>query len=135
MAKITRHGGASDATLPQPEPAAADAAVPEPVKAPEPAPGLVEEPLDVTRDLAGEPAPVEETSEGAEPGPDSGTAEPEAAEAPREQEPDYETWTVEQLKEQLAVRGLPKSGKRDDLVLRLLEDDDTRTAQAETATE
>ncbi|MFD8075812.1 SAP domain-containing protein [Streptomyces sp. NPDC059718] len=38
-------------------------------------------------------------------------------------EPAYEDWTVEQLKEQLAERGLPKGGKRDDLVQRLREDD------------
>ena len=46
-------------------------------------------------------------------------------------EPDYEAWTVEQLKEQLGERGLAKSGKRDDLVLRLLEDDDARAADPE----
>jgi hypothetical protein len=38
-------------------------------------------------------------------------------------EPGYEDWTVEQLKDQLAERGLPKTGKRDDLVKRLVEDD------------
>lgn len=41
---------------------------------------------------------------------------------------DYEAMTVEELKEQLAERGLPKSGKRDDLVQRLL-DDDARAAE------
>lgn len=46
-------------------------------------------------------------------------------------EPDYEAWTVKQLREQLGDRGLPSSGKRDDLVLRLLEDDDTRAAGTE----
>ena len=40
-------------------------------------------------------------------------------------EPDYEEWTVEQLKEQLVARSLAKSGKRDDLVQRLREDDAT----------
>lgn len=37
--------------------------------------------------------------------------------------PDYEDWTVDQLREQLTDRGLPKTGKRDDLVKRLVEDD------------
>ncbi|MEI5100302.1 SAP domain-containing protein [Streptomyces sp. PmtG] len=44
--------------------------------------------------------------------------------------PGYGDWTVEELKEQLGARGLPKSGKRDDLVQRLTEDD-ARAAEAE----
>ena len=67
----------------------------------------------VEETAAAEAASVEESSEAAEPGP----------------APDYEALTVEELKEQLAERGLPKSGKRDDLVLRLLGDDDSRAAQ------
>lgn len=43
---------------------------------------------------------------------------------PDEPEPDYEVWTVEQLKTELGERGLPKTGRHDDLVLRLLEDDE-----------
>ena len=71
--------------------------------------------------------PVEETAAaevegGEESSPSSEAAEPGPA-------PDYEAQTVEELKEQLAERGLPKSGKRDDLVLRLLGDDDSRAAQ------
>ena len=48
--------------------------------------------------------------------PSSEAAEPGPA-------PDYEAQTVEELKEQLAERGLPRSGKRDDLVQRLRDDD------------
>lgn len=62
---------------------------------------------------------------------------PEPAEAESSEQPsagaerDYEDCTVEQLKEQLSERGLSKSGKRDDLVLRLREDDAARTADPE----
>lgn len=38
--------------------------------------------------------------------------------------PDYAAWTVEQIKDELDRRGLAKTGKKDDLVLRLREDDD-----------
>ncbi|MCZ4602921.1 hypothetical protein O3S80_03870 [Streptomyces sp. Lzd4kr] len=115
MAKITRHGGASDATLPTAESAAV--AEPEPTPAAtadQPEPEVEAEALDVTEALVAPPEPVVEESD-----------EP----APTREQPDYEALTVEELKEQLAERGLPKSGKRDDLVLRLLEDDDTRTRQ------
>lgn len=44
----------------------------------------------------------------------------------------YEDWTVEQLKEELAARNLAKSGKRDDLVQRLRDDDAARAAAPET---
>lgn len=134
MAKISRHSGASDKTLPE------NAAAAETVPAFEAAadqPGRVTEPLDVTEHLAGPSEPVEV---GGERGPEPVEAEvdeepsPEDNSSPPAQEPgqDYEAWTVEQMKEQLGARGLPKSGKRDDLVLRLLEDDDTRTAGNET---
>jgi hypothetical protein len=43
----------------------------------------------------------------------------------------YEDWTVEQLKEELAARNLAKSGKRDDLVQRLRDDDTARATEAE----
>lgn len=75
--------------------------------------------------IAGEEPAAEESSEVVEPLP-----EPASDVAP-----DYEAWTVEQLKEQLGERGLPKTGKRDDLVLRLLEDDDARAAATEDTTE
>ena len=44
-------------------------------------------------------------------------------------EPGYEDLTVEQLKEQLGDRGLAKTGKRDELVQRLREDDEARAAE------
>ena len=61
--------------------------------------------------------------------------EPEPEEASEEQSPealpgqDYEALTVEELKEQLAERGLPKSGKRDDLVQRLRDADAAAEAE------
>lgn len=133
MAKITRHGGASDHTLPAAPDETAGAAEPPADVAPAPEadegqPGSVPEPVGEEHGEAVESdgpfAPLPELT---------GDAEQDSAE--HAVTPDYEAWTVEQLKEQLAVRGLPKSGKRDDLVLRLLEDDDTGTAQAQDATE
>jgi len=62
------------------------------------------------------PEPAQDEEGGEESSPSSEAAEPGPA-------PDYEAQTVEELKEQLAERGLPKSGKRDDLVQRLLDDD------------
>ena len=66
----------------------------------------------------------------AEPEPETGEEVPENASSPEPVEEseapsasDYEEWTVEELKEQLAVRSLPKSGKRDELVQRLRDDD------------
>lgn len=80
--------------------------------------------------IAGEEPAAEESSEVVEPLPEpAGDAEQDSTE--RAAAPDYEAWTVEQLKDQLDSRGLPKTGKKDDLVLRLLEDDDTRTAETE----
>lgn len=61
--------------------------------------------------------PVEETA--AAEADDGGEPTPETTETA----PGYEDMTVEELKEQLAERGLPKSGKRDDLVQRLRDDD------------
>lgn len=114
MGKISRNGGASAGVPPVPdaEDAAAAETVPAPEAAadqPEPEEAPAVEPLDVTEPAAGPAEPVAEEEEGGE------DARPE---------PDYEAWTVEQLKEQLDHRSLPKTGKKDDLVLRLLEDDD-----------
>ena len=55
----------------------------------------------------------------------STSSEPE----PSTPEQGYEDWTVEQLKEQLGERGLAKTGKRDDLVARLVEDDEAHAAR------
>lgn len=44
-------------------------------------------------------------------------------------ESSYEAWTVEQLRAELDSRGLPKAGKKDELVLRLSEDDDARKTE------
>jgi len=67
---------------------------------------------------------VDEPDVGLAPEPEEGG---EVVESSVEQDsavgPDYEAWTVEELKEQLAERGLPKSGKRDELVQRLRDDD------------
>ncbi|MFJ8784965.1 SAP domain-containing protein [Streptomyces sp. NPDC102476] len=71
---------------------------------------------------------------------DEGDADvwPEPAEEQGEETPAetpahaYEDWTVEQLKEELAARNLAKSGKRDDLVQRLRDDDAARAAAPET---
>jgi hypothetical protein len=38
-------------------------------------------------------------------------------------EPDYSSWTVEQLKEELGNRGLPKTGNKPELVERLAQHD------------
>lgn len=58
------------------------------------------------------------------------TDDPTLANEEKAAEPDYEKWTVEQLKDQLAERGITKSGKHDELVQRLLEDNERR-AKAE----
>lgn len=108
MAKITRHGGASDNTVPEPEAEAEAVEAPAPETEEPPAAAPEPEPV---RDEAGEP------------------------EQPAADVPEYGDWTVEQLKEQLAERDLPKSGKRDDLVARLVEDDTARAADTETVTE
>ncbi|MFB6937581.1 SAP domain-containing protein [Streptomyces chartreusis] len=69
-----------------------------------------------------EPEPVDETDEAA--GEDVSTEDstPVSDTPPG---PGYEDWTVDQLKEELAKRDLPRSGKRDDLVQRLRDDDAT----------
>lgn len=106
MPKITVHGGASDKTLAaEPDPEAVDA--------PESEPAPADEAVDETPQQADE-----------EP---SSTSE----ESAQEPEPNYEDSTVEELKDLLAERGLPKTGKRDGLLARLREDDATRTAGAE----
>lgn len=122
MAKISRHGGASDATLPT-----SDAAAAEPDHAPAAAADHPEpEPVDVTEHVRGEDGPeLVDLPHGDAVVPAVADTEEEAS-----PEPDYEAWTVEQLKEQLDSRGLPKTGKKDDLVLRLLEDDDARAREA-----
>ena len=45
-----------------------------------------------------------------------------------EPEPGYEDWTAEQLRGELELRGLAKSGSKAQLVQRLEEDDARRTA-------
>lgn len=37
--------------------------------------------------------------------------------------PDYSEWSKAQLAAELAARGLPKSGTKDELIARLVEDD------------
>ena len=126
MAKITRHGGASDATLPEAE------------LRESPGTGVPMQAVEgdeVTGDGSGvalPPVPDEEYGPDAVPlaeveesSPDADSPSSEAAEPGPEQ--DYEDLTVEELKELLSERGLPKSGKRDDLVARL-RDDDAATA-------
>jgi RNA polymerase subunit RPABC4/transcription elongation factor Spt4 len=107
--KITNHGGASIAGTEVTGGQWGDDTEPDEAPA-----AVVEEP----EDSAG---PEQAEAEGEEPSPE----EPELA-----PEPGYEEWTVEQLKEQLSERGLPKSGKRDDLVARLVEDDAARAAES-----
>lgn len=114
MPKITAHGGASiagaevtggqwgDDTEPDESPAPAESGT--------------------------EPEQEEEGSEGTLP---ENLSSPVSEEPEPSPEPGYEEWTVEQLKEQLTERGLPKSGKRDDLVTRLRKDDAARTAGPE----
>jgi hypothetical protein len=117
MGKISRHAGASVAAPGRALPAE-DAAAAETDPAPEAAADQPEtvEWLDVTEHVAG---------------PAEAVAEPEESAEPPAEEPDYESWTVEQLKEQLGARGLPKTGKRDDLVLRLMDDDTTPPSNPE----
>lgn len=70
MAKISRYGGASDATLPVPEPEAADASVSEP----DVEETLAVEPLDVTEFMAGPAEPVAEQEGGEESSPGSSSS-------------------------------------------------------------
>jgi hypothetical protein len=110
MPKITAHGGASIAGAEVTGGQWGDDTEPDETPAP-----------------AESSAEPEQEEEDGEPAAESSSAA--ASEEPEEPEPGYEEWTVEQLKEQLAERGLPKSGKRDDLVARLVEDDNARTAE------
>lgn len=140
MGKISRHGGASVASevAAAAEPVPADAAA-----ADQPEDGLREAPGtgesmhavdgdEVTGDGSGQalpPVPDEAYGPDAVPLESGEESEPEPASTPAdapeaESGLDYEAWTVEQLKEQLDARGLPKTGKKDDLVLRLIEDDE-----------
>lgn len=112
MPKITALGGASDKTLPAVDDAQAlDAEA--------------VEPLDVTEHMAGPAEPVTEPEEKDVQAPlaDDSTGTPEEPEPTSEPEPGYEEWTVEQLKDELVARGLPKSGKQADLVQRLRDAD------------
>lgn len=67
MAKISRAGGASDKTLPVPEPESAAAAEPDPTPAAA-ADHTEPEALDVTEDMAGPAEPVAEGGESPSPG-------------------------------------------------------------------
>lgn len=118
MPKITVHngpsnagaqvvaGGWSDTTTPDEWPAASG---PEPVAAPE-------EPAEpVSADDAGQGL-GEVVEPEVEP---EFEPLPEAEDTPAEQEPDYESLTVPQLRELLAERELPTSGTKPELVTRL----------------
>lgn len=72
-----------------------------------------------------EPADVEETG-GDEPVTGAATEETEAPEPV-----DYHDFNVTDLRAELAERGLPVSGTKDELVARLEEDDKARADQAE----
>lgn len=129
MAKITRNGGVSDTTLP------ADDAAAEADPAPPAAADQTEAPASEQHENPGTGEPTHAVDGDEVTGDGSGRALPpienEGSEEPPA--PDYEAWTVEELKAQLDTRGLSKTGKKDDLVLRLLEDDDVRAGQAEGA--
>lgn len=68
---------------------------------------------DALQRAAGYPEPVQRTATG------EAKAEPEAE---AEVKP-YEEWTTSELSDELKERGLPHSGKKDELVARLEEDD------------
>lgn len=121
MPKITAHGGASIAGAEVTGGQWGDDTEPE--EAPD-ADDIHEDPG------TGEPMTAVEGDELV--GDGSGRALPPVDDEESSSAPDYEDWTVEQLKEQLSERGLPKSGKRDDLVARLREDDAARAAGPET---
>ena len=67
---------------------------------------------DALQRAAGYPQPVQRTAAG----------EAKAAVAEPEVKP-YEEWTTSELSDELKERGLPHSGKKDELVARLEEDD------------
>lgn len=117
MPKITVHGGPSNASDPASKPVTLGERGPEPVSLPEDA---VVVPVDEVRELADGvdqgPGVVDETLGG------DFKPLPEAAEgdtAEQVSEPDYEGWTVAQLREVLAKRELPTSGTKPELVTRL----------------
>ncbi|MGA6223474.1 SAP domain-containing protein [Streptomyces umbrinus] len=132
MAKITRNGGASGAASAAEE----DAAAAETDRTPEAAADQPDEPAAfATGGLVASPEALREHARNlVEPDFTESLAKTETTQEAGDEPspgPDYETWTVEELKAQLDKRGLPKTGKKDDLVLRLLEDDDTRTTAPE----
>lgn len=114
MPKITVHGGPSIAGEPpnEPELVMVGETGPEPVRLPEgtvvvsvSVDGVDQGPGVVDETLGGDFKPLPEAVEG-------DTTE-------HVSEPDYENWTVAQLREQLADRKLPVSGKHAELVARL----------------
>lgn len=115
MPKITVHGGPSNAAVDLSNPA--DVATPEPVLLPAGSEVLSADEVRVTVDGVDQgPGEVAETLGG------EFTPLPEAVEgdtAEHESVPDYEAWTVAQLREVLAERQLPVSGKHAELVARL----------------
>ncbi len=70
------------------------------------------------------PDPV--TGDGAEP--DAGGSD--GGEYPVTDDPDYDAWTVDQLKAELVDRDLPTTGKKADLQQRLVDDDQQRNQPA-----
>lgn len=55
---------------------------------------------------------------------------PDGTETNLQAAPDYESWTVEQLRDELGTRQLTKSGTKPELVARLREDDAAKTEEA-----
>lgn len=110
MPKITVHGGPSNAAVDLPSATATPDLDPESV--PEnaaavtvTADGVDQGPGEVDETLGGDFKPLPEAVEG-------DTTE-------QVSEPDYETWTVTQLREVLADRELPVSGTKSELIARL----------------
>lgn len=113
MPKITLLGGPSNAAAESP----IDGLPPNP-GAPVPAP----------EDEALPEGEVVETPGGPfQPLPDV-TGDEDLANTEKVVEPDYPEWTVEQLREQLGERKLPKSGNKDELIARLVDNDAARVA-------
>lgn len=111
MPKITRHGGPTIAGAAVTGGAWSDSDAPD--EWPEPETAGVAEPTPA------EAAPA--------PTPDDGEQDGVA----QTSEPEYEAWTVEQLKDQLDSRGLAKTGKKEELVNRLYADDTARAAESD----
>ena len=121
MPKITVHGGPSIAGVPNENPVAADERAQEPVLLPE---GAVVVPADEARELADGvdqgPGVVDETLGGGfKPLPE----DVEGDTAEHVSEPDYEAWTVAQLREVLAQRELSTAGLKAELIERLRDAD------------